>query len=413
VTVQSPERTLVKDVSLQVTEDVKDIHCASGEQPGVREHVSNNGATVESQPTTACLGPGESTVTVALFDPAERPLRVNVQLSWNVDREFKRDLYLLTVGVSQYAHASADFSNLDYAAADATALEQALTGEKGRLFADVRMDEVLTDDRATKAAILAALDRLRRRVDDALRPSVAVVALSGHGKLGRGGRFFFLPHDYDARVAEPEATAVIGWDDFQAYLKGLRWPVIIVMDTCHSGAIDKVATGFSTPDTSGQLANTIPEPLRRFMPGKNSVTTLAACRAEDRTWEVKGARHGALTLALLEGIEGRRLVAYPAATPLPQAQSQGEPVNLDELCHYATARVKEVAGNAAGVVAEPRHSLLRDYLTLTDVRQPAPWQSQSRSTTGNSWNSFPRSALSVTNIAAALYDNPSVGFARD
>ena len=89
------------------------------------------------------------------------------------------------MGVSRYRNA---LLRLEYAADDARALRDAWARQPaGKLYDRVMKLDLLTDGDATAEKVLAALERLRKKVED--RPDdTVVVFLAGHGDGDRKGR---------------------------------------------------------------------------------------------------------------------------------------------------------------------------------------------------------------------------------
>src|SRR5262249_685288 len=156
-----------------------------------------------------------------------------VQVNWQprlAERE-RGTLSVLAVGVSRYADEK---YTLDSADRDAVEMVEAFQRLREPLFRDVQW-RCLTNEQATKDEVLKGVHWLR---DSARRPNdLAVLTVSGHGRLGddRDRTYFFLPHDYNPR--SELVSGGISWNDFMYYLRGIPCRVLVVMDTCHSGAI--------------------------------------------------------------------------------------------------------------------------------------------------------------------------------
>jgi hypothetical protein len=287
-------------------------------------------------------GGDDNVVIVKADNPLEERVRVIVELGWQADLQCKRDLYLLAVGVSQYKYPQL---NLRCAAADARDLVEALSGQEGPLFQTVHA-EALTDKQVVKDDLIDRLVGLSKKVPP---ESLVLVTVSGHGKkLATTGRYFFLPYDYDP--AKPPNARGVSWQDFQDCLTGFHCPVILVLDTCHSGAAGGGVRGEGEAAIPPkELADAVQKAAELWKGNRSGIVVMAACLGEEVAHEDADWGHGALTLALLEGIQGKRLYNGTARTPLPQ-QSAGPVITLQDLQDYATKRVQELAGDDQAVV---------------------------------------------------------------
>jgi hypothetical protein len=250
----------------------------------------------------------------------------------------KGRLHVLAVGLSKYRDSNLD---LGFASADAAALAKAFQTQGRELFADVSDCTVLLDKEATRENILGALERLKK----AAQYDLVVVSLAGHGaNLDYDDDFYFLPYDYDD--AKRTATGVY-WDDLKRVLHVLPCCALVVVDACHSGTITRHLR--SAGEQQGILKGGALS-LSQNQSDRGMVV-IAACLGSGRAQERAAWGHGALTLALLEGLSGHRLYQKKSATPLPQGHDPGRKVSLADLDYYVTNRVEEIAGTGQAVIS--------------------------------------------------------------
>ncbi len=139
-------------------------------------------------------------------------------------------LHVLSIGVSDYQDAS---YKLSYAAKDARDI--AALFSKAKSFAEIKV-KVLADREVTKENILAARAFLKQSaVDDTV-----AIFVAGHGLLDESLDFYYATADID--FAAPAARGL----PYEA-LDGLFDEVparkrLLLMDTCHSGEVDKEET---------------------------------------------------------------------------------------------------------------------------------------------------------------------------
>ena len=226
------------------------------------------------------------------------------------------NLHLLVVGLSDFQRC-----NPLCGANDAEDVYLFYKGQEGKLFNKLHAEEPLLNGKATRAEILAALQRIRARV---LPGDSVIVYVASHGAVDVTGRYFFCPYDYDF---SPQ-SAVYG-EDVEAALKGLACPRLLVLDTCFAGsAIAKVQAG---PRNAPSLWQDLGE-------RKSEIITIAACQffqlsSEDGPSSSIGRKHGFFSRAFLEGVAGK-------------ADSNGDgAVTLEEIYRYIVSRLPELCGN--------------------------------------------------------------------
>ena len=196
------------------------------------------------------------------------------------------DLYVLAVGVAQYARS--DY-NLGLPAKDARDFAAAMQPQEGRLYKRVIV-RTLTDKQATRAAVLRELDVLRNSVGPA---DVAMIFIAGHGMNDEAGNYYFLPHDgqHDklASTAVPQGALVSG-------LSKIRGKTILFVDTCFAGnalgALSKV-----TKATNGLIND--------LSSSENGVVVFASSTGHEESEEKDEWGNGAFTKALLDGLSGK------------------------------------------------------------------------------------------------------------
>ena len=154
-------------------------------------------------------------------------------------------LWVLAIGVSHYQQPDLD---LQFADADARAIAVALeTQGQGPLYRAVKT-LVLTDEEVTRESILASMERFHGQAgpDD-----VAVIFVAGHGVQDLAtGSYYFLPHP---ATAENVLTAGLRMSDFDEMVRALRRDmraVVLMLDTCHAGALRLSSAGLVPADDS-------------------------------------------------------------------------------------------------------------------------------------------------------------------
>ena len=257
----------------------------------------------------------------------------------------KGNLYVVAVGVSKYRDSK---YNLRFARADAEKLAEVFQKHSGSLFDEV-IPTVLTEEKASRKEIFAELGRMKKKVN---RNDMVIWTLAGHGaNLDENKNFYFLPHDFDGS----EATGVF-WDDFTRYLGSLPCTVIVVLDTCHSGTVTKQVRNIGERKAA----------LRRLQ--QRGMVVITACQSNETAQEKDEWGHGALTLALVEGLTGSYLYKGKAKTRLPAGREKSRDINLKDLDYYVTNRVQELAGDNQAVVTNHSGNIDLNRVFITSLK---------------------------------------------
>ncbi|MBX3028065.1 caspase family protein [bacterium] len=225
-------------------------------------------------------------------------------------------LWVLAVGVSQYAAADL---NLQFADADARAIGAELqTAARRGPYREVRA-MVLTDAQVTRESMLSGLSRF---LGQAGPDDVAVLFVAGHGVRDlASGSYYFLPYPATADSLLADGLRMSDFDESLRIVRRNVRAVIVMLDTCHSGALGIPAAAAVSPDE-----------MARQMTAGEGFFLLAASKPGEQSKERPGLNHGAFTYALLEGIQG-------------QADADGDGVlSVSELFGYVARRVPQLTG---------------------------------------------------------------------
>ena len=138
------------------------------------------------------------------------------------------DMYVITIGVSEYANPK---MNLNYSAKDAGDIAAAFALDMttgGKL-----TNKLLLNHDATRENIKAVRDLLMES-----KPEDRVVMfVAGHGVLDAKYDYYFATHDMD--FMNPAGKGLL-YDDLEAILDGIpARNKLLLMDACHSGEVDK------------------------------------------------------------------------------------------------------------------------------------------------------------------------------
>ncbi|UKN02149.1 caspase family protein [Paracrocinitomix mangrovi] len=175
------------------------------------------------------LSEGKNVIEVSVLnEKGVESIPSNAVIDYEPEQSTKPNLYLYTLGVSEYEQA--DF-NLNYAAKDASDIQQLYSSTKD-VFNQV-ISKKMTNEGVTLESLQAIKDELMNtNVDD-----VVCLFFAGHGILDVELNYFLASHDIDFK--DP-GTRGIPYEAFEDILDDIpARKKLIMIDACHSGEIDK------------------------------------------------------------------------------------------------------------------------------------------------------------------------------
>ena len=155
--------------------------------------------------------------------------------------------------------------------------------------------DLLTGERATREAVLAALDRLAQASS---AQSTVVVYFSGHGyhvAASTGEAYYLMPYGYD--VQRLYQTAISG-AEFAERLQAIpAQKLLVLLDCCHAGGVGEAkAPGL-------QLAKSpLPPEAQRLLAEGSGRVLIASSQEDEKSYA--GRPYSAFTLALIEALSG-------------------------------------------------------------------------------------------------------------
>lgn len=137
----------------------------------------------------------------------------------------KMKTYFIGIAVSNYKDST---MNLRYAAKDVRDLAASFSS----LFSNIQVDTLIDAD-ATKENITA----LRKKLLGTTINDRVIISVNGHGLLSDSLDFYFATHDVD--FEKPQLRG-LKYEDLEALLDGIpARKKLLLIDACHSGALDK------------------------------------------------------------------------------------------------------------------------------------------------------------------------------
>ncbi len=242
---------------------------------------------------------------------------------------------------------------------DAEKLADAFQSQQGVFFKHVSVTTLL-NEQAKKDAILAKLDEIRKEATDG---DLVVVTLAGHGTVDEDNNYFFLPFDYD-QTKVLSSTGVC-WDDFHRAFRPLHCMVLVIADTCHSGAITRAD---STRDADEDaMEGSINKAVNEFRQAQAGLIVIAASLAEGVAKQNRN--FGYLSQAVFEGVTGQRSDSVTNDENWPKPNTDGL-ITLETLRWYVINRVQWLSHRSQKVVTNHSGNIHLDDIPIA-IRRPA------------------------------------------
>lgn len=234
--------------------------------------------------------------------------------------------WVLLVGVSDYSEKGS-IPNLNYAAADAMALE-GLFHRRSRYapYQDVEII-ILTDERATREGLRQAL--FGRIAPCARADDEVIIFFAGHGIVERD-RFYLALHDTDLDRLELTGYEMQELRDVILYnIKSNH--ILLLFDACHSGGVS----------IDRKPANVLNSQFAQITQSTGNLSIIAASRENEVSFEgrcrgktkLDEQGHGYFTCALLHGMMGGA------------REENSRSVNLKFLVQYLNQTIPEMSDN--------------------------------------------------------------------
>lgn len=207
---------------------------------------------------------------------------------------FVRQKYALVIGVGQFRDPS--IPTLKFPAKDARDFADVLKDpEHGRFPAE--NVTLLTDEQATRAAILNAMQQLFLRAGE---DDLVVLYVSSHGspaqhERGLGGIGYIVTHDTSLKNIWVDSIEYQDFAKKASMIKARR--KVAFLDTCYSGEASRdgqKALELDGVGVGGQTAT-------MFLSGEGTFV-ITSSDAKERSWESETVRNGYFTYYLIEAL---------------------------------------------------------------------------------------------------------------
>jgi len=252
------------------------------------------------------------------------------------------NLYLVTIGTSKYKTGKFD---LEYPVKDAKDLSNIMSANVKNVYAEVK-SKSLFDDEVTVENVLA----LKSFLNEASPNDIVIVFVAGHGVLDANFDYYFATYDMDFNNPKDRG---LPYEDLESIIDGIKAKrKILIMDTCHSGEIDKDEAFFSeedeqeededidfrsagpnvgTHETNASPSKVMNELFNDLRKGTGA-TVISSAGGAEYAMESSEWKNGLFTYCMLMGIKNGKADLNQDGT-----------INLIELQTYVTEKVKALS----------------------------------------------------------------------
>lgn len=302
-------------------------------------HLKDKSINTHSQKVILDLASGTNKIQVGcLNEKGAESLKETVEITYVQKQPTKPDLYLLSIGTSDYADNDFD---LTYAHKDALDLAELLKTDKN-VYGHVNV-KTLINEQVTAENIKAA----REFLEQAGRDDVVIVFIAGHGMLDDNYDYYFGTHDIN--FYNPAEGGIL-YSDVEALLDGLKaLKKILLMDTCNSGEVDEdeiannndtIGEAGSNKRSNGALrttgANNMLELMKELfvdLRRGTGATVISSAGGMQAALESTQWKNGLFTYCILESLRSKKA----------DLDKNGE-IMLSELQQFVREKVLELSG---------------------------------------------------------------------
>ncbi|REJ97440.1 MAG: hypothetical protein DWQ29_00070 [Planctomycetota bacterium] len=295
--------------------------------------------------------------------PPEIPRVVDTEVAYDPGNG---QLFVLSIGISDYADPP-DTQNsgqpgpmdLNFADDDARALHSAFRRHTGRIFKNEPRTRLICDpydagsatDSDHTGEVVPSIPPTREQVLKGLlwlegkdpedrekppgRDDLVIITISGHGVHHTETDDYYLLCSDHAPGDDPRLHGLSWTNDIAPTLNRLSCTVLVILDTCHAGAALSAGDRGASPDSEFDVMTD--RALASFKDNAKTVLVLPACLGDQKAKEKPEWGHGALTLSILEAIEGETVVS--PTQKLPPTERGEFVVGYHHLEWYAQNRV--------------------------------------------------------------------------
>lgn len=258
--------------------------------------------------------------------------KIKIIVHYEGETDANPEMHIFTIGINQYKNQR---YNLNYAVADANAIETAIQEGASGIFKKINLYR-LRDTEASRATILNKLNEISLK---AREQDLFIFYYAGHGSMAGGkeeeSEFYLIPYDITQIYGRDDLLREngISASDIQSASEKINaQKQVFVLDACQSaGLLETVATrGVAEERAIAQLARS------------TGTFWITSTGSEQFASEFESLGHGLFTYSLLEGLEG-----------LADGGLRDNKITIRELITYVEDRVPVLSEEYKGAAQYP------------------------------------------------------------
>jgi hypothetical protein len=292
------------------------------------------------------------TLSTEVSDSSENNLEQ--EYSWNFtivpppepDPTVQSKYFGLFIGINDYP---SPVNDLSYCVQDAVGLRDALVDSPA--WQNNRAVTMLLDSNATKTNIMNSIEIIKQ---NAVPDDRTVIHFSGHG-TNSGDRTYLV-------VWHNGGVGYISDVEFASWLEDMPCPVVVLIDSCHSGGFIGRATLDSTVRVYTGAPSYDPYYNKGWLDGTargaadmSGIVWLTASRGDQESHEFSALQHGVFSYYVIQGLG--------SGSTIGPADTGNDAVSAEEIHNYAGSRTTSYAASK-GASQDPQ--ILDNYPTVLD-----------------------------------------------
>tara|TARA_B100000508_G_scaffold85763_1_gene66734 strand:- start:46106 stop:49354 length:3249 start_codon:yes stop_codon:yes gene_type:complete len=271
-------------------------------------------------------------------------LKESFQVIHEPKQLIKHNLYVIGVGVAEYQDEA---FNLTYPTKDVNDFVDQMK-QNEEIYKNIFV-KTLTNEEATKQNI----SQLEGFLEDVTINDVVVIFIAGHGVLDENYNYYFGTYDMDFTNPTEKGLAYESIEELLTQIKAIK--KLLIMDTCHSGEVDKdeikevttpdddeedgdiefrsVATGYKEENAFGlENSREMVESLFSDIRQGSGATVISSAGGAEFAMESDQWKNGLFTYCMLEGIKTGKADL-----------NHDQQIDVDEMRKYVYQNVKELS----------------------------------------------------------------------
>ncbi|WP_460552071.1 caspase family protein [Ferruginibacter profundus] len=237
------------------------------------------------------LSDGRNKIEVSVYNASGiESYRYPLYLNYTSTKKKEPKTWFIGIGVNKYADPL--HNNLKYSLEDIRSLVTSLSAKLG--------NQLIVDTLFNNNFTINNIFFLKEKLANAEINDRIILVYSGHGILGKDGKYYFPTSSMNARdFTNPESMA-ISYEAIEQILDNTSARnKLFLIDACHSGIVDPKAETVLDSTTTTQIM----EELFTYVGRGNGATILASSSGDSKSQESDKLKHGFFIQVMLNAIK--------------------------------------------------------------------------------------------------------------